>query len=77
MNPLGYIFRTRISEKNTHSSSLNNLCQPVPCHPEATANKLAQIWNVMNLSSAKTLGQARACANDWFKVNAKSLHAFH
>ena len=45
----------------------------MPGHPEAAANKLAQTWNVMNLSSAKTLGSARSAARKWYKENAKSL----
>jgi hypothetical protein len=73
MNPLGRIFQKKVSVKNTRSVSSDNLCQPVPGHPEAAANKLAQVWNVMNLSDAKTLGCARTSARKWFKQNAKNL----
>jgi len=44
MNPLGLIFQNRSSLKNTQSAYNDNLCQPVPGHPEAAANKLAQVW---------------------------------
>ena len=50
-----------------------NLCQPVPGHPEVAANKLAQAWNVMNLSSAKTLSSTKSLAHEWYKKNAKLL----
>ena len=73
MNPLGYILQNRLSVKNTRQSGQDNLCQPVPGHPELAANKLAQVWNLMNLSTAKTLGQVKAFACDWYKKNAKIL----
>ena len=67
MNPLGRIFSNRVSMKNTRSASSNKLCQPVPGHPESAANKLAQLWNVSNLSDAKTLGNARHLVSEWYK----------
>ena len=73
MNPLGHIFKNKLSTRNTRSASNENLCQPVPGHPEAAANRLAQIWNILNLSSAKTLGSARTLARKWYKENAKCL----
>ena len=57
----------------TRSASSDNLCQPVPGHPEVAANKLAQIWNLSNLSAAKTLRSARTSVKEWFKLNAKYL----
>ena len=56
MNSLGHIFENKHSLKKTQSMSGLNLYQPVPGHPEAAANKLAQVWNAMNLSTAKSLG---------------------
>ena len=73
MNPLGSIFRNKISAKTTRSATSGRLCQPLPGYPEAVANKLAQTWNLMNLSSAKTLGNARASANTWCKQNSTLL----
>ena len=45
----------------TISADHENICQPVPGHPEVAANKLAQIWNILNLNSAKSLGSAVWC----------------
>ena len=73
MNPLGRIFQNKISTKVTRSTSCDNLCQPVPGHPEAAANKLAQIWNLSNLSAAKTLGNAKSSVKEWFKVKQTAL----
>ena len=73
MNPLGCIFKSKTSERLTRSSSTNKLCQPVPGHPEVAANKLAQAWNLMNLDSAKTLGNARNLARTWFRETAKFI----
>ena len=73
MSPLGKIFKNKLSTRQTRSTNSEKLCQPVPGHPEAAANKLAQTWNVMNLSSAKTLGRVRSAARKWYKENAKSL----
>ena len=57
----------------TISADHENICQPVPGHPEVAANKLAQIWNILNLNCAKSLGSARTLAREWFKQNAKYL----
>ena len=73
MNPLGCIFKNKLSLKNTRSSSSNNLCQPIPGHPEAAINKFAQVWNLTNLGSAKTLGCAKALAQKWFRECSKRL----
>ena len=72
INPLGHIFENRLSQKNTRLRSGVNLCQPVPGHPEVAANKLAQVWNVMNLSTVKSLGSAKTLAQEWHKNNAKT-----
>ena len=55
MNPLRRLFQNKVSTRNTRSASCCILVQPVPGHSEIAANKLAQIWNILNLSSAKTL----------------------
>ena len=45
----------------------------MPGYPKVAANRLAQAWNLINLSSAKTLGSARAYARKWYKHNVKCL----
>ena len=70
MNPLGRIFENKLSVKCTRSTRSKNLCQPIPGHPEAAVNKLAQAWNAMNLSSAKTLGSAKSLAQKWNKTKS-------
>ena len=72
MNSLGYIFQKKHTVRRTRSANGNKLCQPVPGHPEVAANKLAQAWNLMNLSNAKTLGCAKTYAKNWCKQNANS-----
>ena len=66
MDGPGNIFNTNVSKRNTRSANETKLCQPIPGYPEAAANRLANVWNVMNLSSAHSLGQARASARDWY-----------
>ena len=61
MNPLGRIFQRKVQTRMTISADHENICQPVPGHPEVAANKLAQIWNILNLNSAKSLGSAVWC----------------
>ena len=73
MNPLGLIFQNKISTRITRSSTSEKLCEPVPGYPQAAANKLAQVWNLMNLSTAKTLGSARNLAQRWYRQNASLL----
>ena len=70
MNPLEHIFQHTISTRYTRSSNSDKLCQPIPGHQEAASNKLALIWNKMNLNTAKTLGSARILAREWYKQNA-------
>ena len=74
MNPLGCIFKNKLSSRNTRSSHCDKLYQPVPGHPEAASNKLAQIWNILNLGLSSSLGSARTSAREWFKLNAKNLN---
>ena len=73
MNPLGCIVQNKLSSRITRSAGCDKLCEPVPGHPENAANRLAQIWNISNLSSAKTLGSARTSVREWFKQNSKLL----
>ena len=70
MNTLGLIFQNTGSTRFTRSTIGDKLCQPVPGYPEAASNKLAQIWNMANLSTAKTLGSARMLAQKWYNQNA-------
>ena len=69
-NPLGLIYQNSVPTIYTRSSNDSKLCLPIPGHPEAASNKLAQAWNLMNLSSAKTLGSARALARIWYTQNS-------
>ena len=73
MSPLGFLFQNQLSEKSTQSASHNKLRQPVPGYPESAANKLAQVWNAMNLSNAKSLGQAKSLAHQWYKNSEITL----
>ena len=74
MSPLGLIFQKRPSVKNTRSAhKYDILCQPVPGHPEAAANRLAHTWNEMNLQNAKSLNNAKSIAKKWYNQNSKSL----
>ena len=68
MNPLGRMFQNHVSERYK-----DNLLKPIPGYPEAASNKLAQLWNSMNLSSATTLGSARSLARKWYQQNATLL----
>ena len=70
MNPLGLLFQNSTPKRLTRSSNSKMLCQPIPGHPEAATNKLAQVWNIMDLSSAKTLGSAKTLARKWYNQNA-------
>ena len=73
-NPLGRIFHTKSTVRNTRSASENKLCQPVPGYPELASNKLAQLWNISNLNTAKTLGSAKSLVSEWYKKNASDLN---
>ena len=56
-DPLERMFQNHVSERYK-----DNLLKPIPGYPEAALNKLAQLWNYMNLSCATTLGSARLLA---------------
>ena len=73
LNQLGLIFQKKPTLRTTRSVNSNNLCQPVPGHPELAANKLAQVWNVMNLSKAKSVRCAKTSAKNWYKQSAKPM----
>ena len=73
MNPLGHIYQKTEPVRNTRSSTSTKLCIPIPGHPEAATNKLAQVWNLMDLSSAKTVGNARALAKKWYSRNSTTI----
>ena len=59
------------SIKNTRSKFSDKLRQPVPGHPELTSNKMAQIWNNLNLSNAKSITCTKASALKWYRKNPK------
>jgi hypothetical protein len=71
MDPLGFIFEKKLLVKNTRSKYNDKLCQPEPGHPELTANKMAQIWNNMNLSNAKSIACTKTSALKWYQKNPK------
>ena len=73
MNPLGRIFPEKSTIRTTRSSCDSKLCQPVPGYPELATNKLAQLWNLSNLNTAKTLGSAKSLVLEWYKKNANDL----
>ena len=56
-------------QKNRSKRYNDKLCKPVPGHPQAASNKLAQVWNEMNLSNAKTLGNVKSLAKEWHRKN--------
>ena len=71
MTALGFILEKKLSVKNTRSEISDKLQQPVPGHPELTSNKMAQIWNNLNLSNAKSITCTRTCALKWYQKNLK------
>ena len=71
MNTLGFIFENKSSVKNTRSKFSDKLRQPVPGHPELTSNKMAQIWNNLNLSKAKSIACTKTSALKWYQKNPK------
>ena len=73
MNTLGFIFEKKPSIKDMRSKYNGKLCQPVPGHPELTSNKMAQIWNFLNLNNAKSIACVRASALEWYRNNQKNL----
>ena len=73
MNPLGCIFPVKSTIRSTRSSGESKLCQPVPGYPQLASNKLAQLWNLSNLDTAKTLGSAKSLVTEWIRKNANDL----
>ena len=60
----------RVWKIKVNQSSLGlKLCQPVPGHPELTSNKMAQIWNNLQLNNAKSIADVRASALEWYRTN--------
>ena len=51
MDTLGFIFEKKPSIRDNRSKYNEKLCQPVPGHPELTSNKMAQIWNNLQLNN--------------------------
>ena len=69
MNTLGCIFQFNSPNRNTRLCANKRLNQTVPGHPEVAANRLAQVWNTLNLSSTNTLGSVRKIARQWYRQN--------
>ena len=70
---LGCIFQNKASIRCTRLNSSEKLCQPIPGHLEGVANNLAQVWNIMNLSTAKSLGSARDLARKWYIISGRNI----
>ena len=66
---LGFIFEKKPSIRDNRSKYNDKLCQPVPGHPELTSNKMAQIWNNLQLNNAKSIADVRASALEWYRTN--------
>ena len=73
MNPLGCIFQNKVSARCSRFNSDENLCLPIPGHPEVAANKLAQIWNLMNLNTAQTVGSACNLAQELYRKSGRLI----
>ena len=72
MDTLGFIFEKKPSIKDTRSKFNDKLCQTVLEHPQLTSNKMAQIWNNLNLSNSKSIACTRASsAIKWYQNNLK------
>ena len=69
MDTLGFIFEKKPSIRDNRSKYSEKLCQPVPGHPELTSNKMAQIWNNLQLNNAKSIADVRASALEWYRTN--------
>ena len=74
MDPLGRIFQKKQMNRNTRSATSDKLCEPVPGHPEAASNRLAKIWNMLNLNCSKTLGSVKSVAREWYRRNSNNLN---
>ena len=67
MNPLGQIFETSSATMNTRASKNEKLFSSVPGHSEAASSTLANLWNHLDLNSAKSVTAAKALASNYFK----------
>ena len=67
MNPLGQIFETSKSSRNTRALKSERLFSHVPGHTEAASNNLDNIWNQLDLKSAKSVMEAKFLAKKHFK----------
>ena len=67
MNPLGQIFATSSASMKTRASKNERLSSSVPGHPEAASNVLANLWNHLDLNSAKSVTAAKTLAKSYFK----------
>ena len=72
MDTLGFIFEKKPSIRDNRSKYNGKLCQPVPGHPELTSNKMAQIWNNLQLNNAKSIADVRASALEWYRTNLQN-----
>ena len=72
MDTLGFIFEKKPSIRDNRSKYNEKLCQPVPGHPELTSNKMAQIWNNLQLNNAKSIVDVRASALEWYRTNLQN-----
>ena len=73
VHPVGHMFENKPSIKNTRSAVSNKLSKPVPGYQEVAANRLAQVWNMMDLSSAESLTSVKSCAHKWCRQNENLL----
>ena len=51
----------------TRASKNERLFSHIPGHPEAASNILANIWNTLDLKSAKSVTAAKTLATNYFK----------
>ena len=59
-----FIHKTVNTEKNGGFSETG--------HPELTSNKMAQIWNNLQLNNAKSIADVRASALEWYRTNLQN-----
>ncbi len=64
MNPLDRIFETSKSTMKTRGQTNERLSSYVPGHSEAALNNLANLWNSLDLKSAKSLMAAKLVAKN-------------
>ena len=65
MNPLGQIFETSKSAMTTRA--LKKLSSYIPGYYEAASNNLANLWNHLDLKSAKSAQAAKTLAKKQFQ----------